>query len=60
MKKVIKQDDILTLDIVDYGINGEGIAKYKGVVIFIPFAMKGERIEAKITYVKRTLPPPNY
>lgn len=53
MKKVIKQDDILTLDIVDYGINGEGIAKYKGVVIFIPFAMKGERIEAKITYVKR-------
>ncbi len=51
--KLIKQDDKLTLDIVDYGINGEGIAKYKDIVIFVPFAMKDEKVEVKITYVKR-------
>lgn len=50
----LKQNDIVILDIIDYGMNGEGIAKKDGIVIFVPFAMKGERIKAKITYVKKS------
>lgn len=51
--ETIKQNDILILDIIDYGINGEGVAKHGGIVVFVPFAIKGECIKAKITYVKR-------
>lgn len=50
---MIKQNDILELDIIDYGSNGEGVARHEGVVIFVPFAIKGERAKVKITYVKR-------
>ncbi|MDD4315632.1 MAG: TRAM domain-containing protein, partial [Clostridia bacterium] len=53
MEKTIKQNDIIQLEIIDYGINGEGVARTGGVVVFVPFAMKGETIKAKITFVKK-------
>ncbi len=50
----MKQGDRLTLDIIDYGSNGEGIAKIDGFVIFVPFSMVGERVNVRITYVKKS------
>ncbi len=49
----MKQGDRLKLTIIDYGNNGEGIAKQDGRVIFLPFAMKGEIVNARIKHVKK-------
>ena len=51
----LKQDDILDVVIDGYGMDGEGVAHADDNVIFVPFAMKGERVKAKVTYVKRNL-----
>ena len=49
----MKQDDILEAKIINYGMNGEGIAKQDGYVIFVPFAVVGETVKIKITYAKK-------
>ncbi len=51
----LKQDDVLLLTIDSYGMDGEGVAHADDNVIFVPFAMKGEKVRAKVTYVKRNL-----
>lgn len=51
----MKVADILTLTIQDQGIAGEGIAKQDDYVIFVPQALVGETVEAKVTYCKRNL-----
>lgn len=40
-------------DIISEGYEGEGIAKVDGYPIFIKGALKGERVKAKITKVKK-------
>lgn len=42
----------LTVEIIDLGINGEGIAKHDGAVIFVPFALLGEIVKIHIIYAK--------
>lgn len=49
----MKQGDRLILDIIDYGSNGEGIAKQDGFVVFVPFSVVGEKVKCRITYVKK-------
>lgn len=49
----MKQGDRLTLDIIDYGSNGEGIAKQDGFVVFVPFSIVGEKVKVRISYVKK-------
>ncbi len=51
----LKQDDVLVLTIDGYGMDGEGVAHADTYVIFVPFAMKGEQVRAKVTYVKKNL-----
>lgn len=51
----IKQDDILELDIIDNGMEGEGIARYGDTTVFVPFCIKGEKVKGKITYVKKNV-----
>lgn len=51
----MKQDDIITLEISDYGMDGEGIGKIDGFTVFIPFTAIGETVRAKVTFVKRNL-----
>lgn len=43
-QNVLKKNDELVVTIERYGINGEGIAIYKGVVIFVVGAMVGEEV----------------
>lgn len=50
----MKQGDKLVLDIIDYGSNGEGIAKQDDFVVFVPFSLVGERVKARITYAKKS------
>jgi len=51
----LKQDDIVKVIIIDLGMDGEGIGKIEDYILFIPFALTGEEVEAKVTYVKRNL-----
>lgn len=39
----------MKLDIVDMGINGEGVSRHDGKVCFVPFALTGETVTAHIT-----------
>ena len=50
MVKEIKKNEEYIVDIIDYGMDGEGVAKIDNFTVFIPNAMKGEK--AKIIIVK--------
>lgn len=47
----IKKNEIYEVEIVDNGFNGEGIAKIDGFTVFVPNAIKGEKVEIKILKV---------
>ena len=49
----MKKNDIIQLDVIDAGANGEGIAKVDNFVIFVPFALQGEKILAKLLKVNK-------
>ncbi len=51
----MKKGDILTLDVIDMGINGEGIAKSDGIPVFLPYAVDGEKVKAKIVHCKKDM-----
>ena len=44
----MKKNEIYNLDIIDCGSNFEGISKYEGIVTFIPGAIIGENVNAKV------------
>lgn len=44
----MKKNDVIIGDITAYGCEGEGILKTEGVTVFVPFALKGERVEVLI------------
>ena len=44
----IKKNDEFIVDIVDYGTNGQGIAKIDGYTIFVNGALKGEKCKIHI------------
>lgn len=47
----IEKNKQYIVDIIDYGFNGEGIAKINGFTIFIPNAIKGEKIKIQIVKI---------
>ncbi|MDD4840259.1 MAG: 23S rRNA (uracil(1939)-C(5))-methyltransferase RlmD, partial [Clostridia bacterium] len=49
----MKNGEILTVEIIDIGVNGEGVAKVDGAVVFIPFAITGETVKIKLTHCKK-------
>ncbi|MBO5394645.1 MAG: class I SAM-dependent RNA methyltransferase [Clostridia bacterium] len=36
------------VDIVDYGYDGEGVGRLNGKVVFVPYALKGERVQISV------------
>ena len=50
----VKKNDELIVDIIDYGANGEGIAKINGYTIFVMGALKGEKCKIHILKVLKT------
>lgn len=42
-----------TLEITSLGHSGEGVGRYEGFTIFVPYALPGETIETKIMEVKK-------
>ncbi len=47
----IKKNQVYEVEILDNGFKGEGIAKIDGFTVFIPNAIKGEKVEIKILKV---------
>ncbi len=45
--------DVLELDIQGSGMDGEGVARVDGKVVFVPFTLKGERVRAVVKTVKK-------
>lgn len=50
----MKKNDRFDLEIIDNGMNFEGIAKHENQVVFIPEAIKGEIIDTKIIKVNKS------
>ena len=50
----VKKNDELIVDIIDYGANGEGIAKINGYTIFVMGALKGEKCKIHILKALKT------
>lgn len=45
--------DVIECEVVDLGIEGEGIVKYGAFPIFVPFALPGEKVRVRLNYVKK-------
>ena len=54
MNVEIKKNDYFDIDIIDIGINGEGIGKINDFTVFIEGALPNEKIKTKIIKVKKT------
>ena len=51
---MLKKNEEYIVDIIDNGIEGEGIAKIDNFTIFIPNVLKGEKVKIKILKVNST------
>ena len=49
--KFLKKNEVFEFEIIDSGMNFEGIAKKDGVVVFIPGGIIGEKVVAKVIKV---------
>lgn len=51
----MKKNEIINVIISDYGSNGEGVAKFNEYVVFVPYALVGERINVKVLKVQKNI-----
>lgn len=49
----VKAGDSIDLPIHGLGHRGEGVGRYDGLVVFVPGAVPGDRVQARVTEVKR-------
>lgn len=52
---MIAKNEEYIVDIIDNGFQGEGIAKINGITVFIPKAIKDEKVKIKILKVKTSI-----
>ncbi len=45
--------DIIEGIVADFGSDGEGIVKFGGIPVFVPYAIKGEKVRVRVNYVKK-------
>ena len=50
---MLKQNDILTVEILDVNNLGNGIAKVENFVIFVPFVLVGEKVKIEIVSLSK-------
>jgi predicted RNA-binding protein with TRAM domain len=51
LPKPVKTGEELTLDITDVSRRGDGVAKVKGFVVFVPNTKVGDKVKVRITFV---------
>jgi len=52
LPKPVSVGDEIVVEIIGLSKRGDGVAKVKGYVIFIPHAKIGDRVKVKITTIK--------
>lgn len=50
----VQQGQIYEIEINTLGTSGEGVGRYEGFTVFVPYALPGEKAEVRITEVKKT------
>lgn len=50
---VMNVKELIELDITDSGMDGCGVARYGGKVVFVPYVLKGERVRAVVKSVNK-------
>ena len=43
----------MDLEITDVAFGGEGVGRFEGFVVFVPFVITGEKVEARITEIHK-------
>ena len=49
----MKKNDVVTVEVTDIGIGGEGIGKVDGYTLFIKDAVIGDTVEVKVMKAKK-------
>ncbi|MEM9444570.1 MAG: TRAM domain-containing protein [Verrucomicrobiota bacterium] len=52
-KLELRVGSVVEAEVIDLGFGGEGVARYEGMVIFVPFVAVGDRVLIKITQSKK-------
>lgn len=55
MSDLLNKGDRIMVHIKGLGSKGDGFAKYRGMVVFVPNAKEGEEVNVEITKVLPTL-----
>lgn len=50
----MNKNEYVEITIDSYGEKGEGVGRYNGLAVFVPFAIVGERVRAKIILSKKS------
>jgi 23S rRNA (uracil1939-C5)-methyltransferase len=50
----MQQGDLIEIEITDLNHTGEGVGKYQGQVVFVADTVIGDRIQTRITYIKKS------
>lgn len=50
----MRKGDIIEIEIDSSGMNGEGVARCDGLVVFVPFTLVGEKVRAQVLNVKKS------
>ena len=49
----MKKNDLIEVSVEDMTLDGKGIARYNGMVVFIPYAAVGDKLIVKILKIKK-------
>lgn len=52
--KPVKEGDVVEVEIVEKSRRGDGVARFEGLVIFVPGAEPGQRVKVQIERVGET------
>lgn len=50
----LKKGQVIELRVDRLGVSGEGVGRFEGFTVFVPYALPGERVKAGVTDVKKT------
>lgn len=50
----MQKGDVVELTIESVGMDGEGVARLDGMVIFVPFTLAGEVVKCEVVFVKKS------
>ena len=53
MDAILRIGDLIRLVIGDVAFGGDGVARVSGLVIFVPFTIDGDEVEAEITEIRK-------